>query len=145
MDSRFLSYLALFEKGEYFLCHEYGESLWLDSGRPIALKGFIQAAVCLYHMENGNVRGAYAMWLRAKGYLDPYRPVSWTVDVDRLVRDIDAVFARVPVEWREKVLAPADILALRLPKVSIYSTVAEIRQQLTSWLPEPLSGRGEAL
>lgn len=79
MDERLLSYLYYFNcKSDYYECHEHGEALWLDSGRPVVLKGLIQAAVCLYHLYNGNVKGGYTMWLRATDtrYLQSYFDLS---------------------------------------------------------------------
>jgi predicted metal-dependent hydrolase len=142
MDARLMSYLYCFNiTRDYFECHEYGESLWLDSGRPVGLKGLIQAAVCLYHLENGNVRGAWRMWQRARTYLTPLRPEYESIDVGRLMDDIDAVFAQVPVDWRPMQVSPAQVEALHLPRVDIRITDPAIAAQLPQWSPEPLPDR----
>lgn len=140
MEERLLAYLYYFNvRQDYFECHEYGESLWLDTGRPLVLKGLIQAAVCLYHLHNGNVRGGYAMWARARTYLSPSRPVYECINVDALIADLDRVFAQVPADWRDRVLDPRDIAALHLPTVYVRITDAAVEEQLQAFTPTPLA------
>lgn len=139
MEGRLLSYVYCFNvTRDYFLCHEYGESLWLDSGRPIILKGLIQAAVCLYHLENGNVRGGQAMWLRARTYLGPSLPEYEGIDLAALIRDIDEVFARVPDTLQGRIVEPDAIRRLCLPSVSVRLTDPDLVQALSAWRPQPL-------
>lgn len=139
VEERLLSYLYYFNcKADYYECHEYGESLWLDSGRPVVLKGLIQAAVCLYHLYNGNVRGGYAMWLRAKGYLKPSLPTYEGIDLAALTRDLDTVFRAVPVQWHTKIVTPEQIVELKLPTVRIAFTDPLIAERLTDYSPAEL-------
>lgn len=139
MDERLLSYLYYFNvQADYYECHEYGESLWLDSGRPVVLKGLIQAAVAIYHLQNGNVKGGYAMWLRARGYLTPSLPVYEGMDLVSLIRDLDALFRLVPTHWQNSIVDPKQIVALTLPTVRILLTDAQVEEQLQHWLPRPL-------
>jgi uncharacterized protein len=141
VDSRLVSYLYCFNiTRDYYECHEYGESLWLDTGRPVVLKGLIQAAVCLYHLQGGNLKGGWAMWQRAKRYLDGERPVYHGIDLDALIRDIDDVFAKVPAEWYGKIVPAKEIEALNLPTVEVRIVDEKIRDILPAWTPEPLDG-----
>lgn len=142
MEKRLISYVYFFNRGEYYLCHEYGESLWLDSGRKEVLKGLIQAAVCLYHLQGGNVKGGLSMWLRAKGYLAPSFPDYEGLSLEALVRDIDAVFARVPTEWRGRIVPAQSVEALGLPAVTIQCKDLEVLRALPSWEPDPLEDEG---
>ncbi|PWI56861.1 DUF309 domain-containing protein [Sulfoacidibacillus thermotolerans] len=136
MDPRLLSYLYFFNiKRDYYECHEYGEALWLDSGRPQVLKGLIQAAVCLYHLQSGNVRGGYAMWVRARKYLEPYMPVYEQINLERLRQEIDRVFAKVPSEWYDQTVAQEKIAALQLPIVSIWIEDDAIQSALHTFVP----------
>jgi len=136
MDNRLMSYLYYFNVAQdYYECHEYGEHLWLESGRPLVLKGLIQAAVCLYHLGNGNLKGGHKMWLRAKSYLNPSRPLYEHIDLDKLISDIDAVWQRVPRTWYGNIVPVAAIEALDLPIVTIRITDDEIVQQLPTWIP----------
>ncbi|MCL6516405.1 MAG: DUF309 domain-containing protein [Alicyclobacillus sp.] len=132
-----MTYLYCFNvTRDYFECHEYLESLWLDSGRPVVLKGLIQAAVCLYHLENGNVRGGWRMWQRAREYLAPYGPVYEAIDLHQLIRDIDAVFHRVPAAWRPLMVSPKQVEALGLPIVRVHLTDPAVSEALAHWSPE---------
>lgn len=120
MDERWIAFLYYFNiKKDYFECHEAGESLWLDTGRPEPLKGMIQAAVSLYHLTGGNIRGGYAMWLRGRQYLQPVLPVYLGVDVGDLIEQLDRVFQSVPAEWRNEVVHIDRIRELCLPDVTV--------------------------
>ncbi len=139
MDPRLISYLHCFNvTQDYYECHEYGESLWLDSGRPIVLKGLIQAAVCLYHLHNGNVKGGWRMWQRARRYIAGERPVYQGIDLDQLTQDIDEVFARVPSDWYDKIVPAASVERLGLPTVRIKIVDPHLEQVVAGWTPEPL-------
>ncbi len=136
MDERWLTYLYFFNvEKNYFECHEYGESLWLDTGRPEALKGMIQAAVCLYHLENGNIRGGYSMWLRARQYLLPVKPKYMGIDVNSLIDQINEVFYRVPHDWRDKIVSSKEVAELRLPEVFVKIMDPELRRQMDGFSP----------
>jgi uncharacterized protein len=139
VDHRLISYLYFFNvKQDYYECHEYGESLWLDSGRPIVLKGLIQAAVCLYHLHNGNVKGGWRMWQRARQYVADELPIYEGMDLNQLTQDIDEVFSRVPSDWHDKIVPAAAIAELKLPTVRIKIVDPHIEQILSNWTPEPL-------
>ncbi len=139
MENRLLSYVYFFNvKRDYFECHEYGESLWLDCGRPEVLKGLIQAAICLYHLQNGNVRGGYSMWLRAHKYLIPYLPTYESIDLVQLCGDIDKVFACVPKTWYDQIRTPKEIADLHLPVVYITIHDTDLYAILETFVPVSL-------
>ncbi|MCL6627297.1 MAG: DUF309 domain-containing protein [Alicyclobacillus shizuokensis] len=120
MDQRLGDFVYDFnERRDYFACHEHLESLWLDSGRPEVLKGLIQAAVCLYHLESGNVRGAIRMWSRGRPRLEAAGPTACGLDIERLARDVCRTFAQVPEKWRTKTLPPSQVQTLHLPPVRL--------------------------
>jgi predicted metal-dependent hydrolase len=64
--------LALFNRGDYFSCHEVWEELWLRSAgdEKLFYQGMIQAAVAILHAERGNLRGAVSTWRKACAKLD---------------------------------------------------------------------------
>ncbi len=139
MDSRLISFLYFFNiKQDYYECHEYGEHLWLEMGRPIVLKGLIQSAVCLYHLHNGNLKGGYSMWQHAKKYIQDERPVYQEIDLDTLIIDIDDVFHRVPQELYSKIVPLETIRQLNLPTVIVHIVDKGIERLLQTWSPEPL-------
>lgn len=140
MDDRLISYLYYFNiEKDYFECHEYAEHLWFALDRPVVLKGLIQAAVCLYHLQRGNVRGGYQMWKRARRYLDAERPVYQGIDLNQLTADIDEVYGLVPQEWYGKRIAATQIERLHLPDVQVQIVDEQIRAILPTWVPAPLS------
>ncbi|QQE77412.1 DUF309 domain-containing protein [Alicyclobacillus sp. SO9] len=144
MESRLLSFLYHFNvTQDYFECHEYLESLWLDSGRPEIMKGLIQAAVSLYHLYNGNVRGALRMYQRGRPRLVDAFPDYEHIDVTKLVSDLDALFECVPQAFKGKTVTPRRIRELALPSVFISFTDSETSQLVTSWIPESLEEGNE--
>jgi len=138
MDERLVAYVYFFNvQRDYYECHEVGESLWLDTGRPVVLKGLIQAAVCLYHLQNGNVRGGTAMWSRARSYLQPALPIYEGIDLAQLTQDIGAVFARVPIDWIDRIVTPDLIAALDLPVASVCVVDDSLAQRVAQYQPTP--------
>jgi hypothetical protein len=51
--------------GDFFMAHEVLEGLWIRR-RDDGLRGLIQLAVALHHIERGNLRGAQTMIERAR-------------------------------------------------------------------------------
>jgi predicted metal-dependent hydrolase len=51
--------------GDFFMAHEVLEGLWTRR-RDDGLRGLIQLAVALHHIERGNLRGARTMIGRAR-------------------------------------------------------------------------------
>ncbi|ADG05512.1 DUF309 domain-containing protein [Kyrpidia tusciae] len=89
----FVDFIHLFNvERAFYDCHEYGEELWLEEGRPLFLKGLIQTAVSLYHLEGGNLGGARKLWRTASAYLSPYTPAYMGLDVERILQDMNKLF-----------------------------------------------------
>lgn len=82
-DLRYLAGIVLFNRRDYFAAHEVWEDLWNDC--PAADRRFhqslIQAAVALYHWSRGNAAGARRLFHSARGYMAPYRPGHFGLDV----------------------------------------------------------------
>jgi hypothetical protein len=64
--------LALFNRGQYFACHEVWEAVWLRNtgAEKLFYQGLIQAAVAILHAERGNPRGAASTWRKARAKLE---------------------------------------------------------------------------
>jgi predicted metal-dependent hydrolase len=88
-DPRLLQGIACFNRRAFFEAHEVWEEIWREVRGPSRnfYKGLIQAAVCLYHFENGNLHGARTLFRGGSGYLQPFRPRHLGIDVDRLLAD----------------------------------------------------------
>ena len=79
--------IALFNRGEFFDCHEVLEELWLEStGEPKKFfQGLIQVAVALYHLRNRNRFGAARLLAAGMEKLAEYGPEEELLDVDALL------------------------------------------------------------
>lgn len=83
-----------FNRGDYFEAHEEWEKTWYgregEEGR--FLKGLIQVAVSLHHLEEGNLRGARKVMGTALGYLREFPSHHAGADLEDLLRQIDPLF-----------------------------------------------------
>lgn len=91
-DARFLAGVRYFNECEFFEAHEAWEELWTEYQGPSRkfYQGLIQVAVCLHHFGNGNTRGAKKLFHSSSAYLQEYRPKYEGVDVDKLLRELQA-------------------------------------------------------
>ena len=92
-DRRFLKGLELFNRGEYFECHEVIENLWLatpaeDPYRDL-YKGVIQAAAAIYQWDRGVFSGARGLHRTAVGYLGKYRPEALGLNVEKMIENLN--------------------------------------------------------
>ncbi len=80
--------LQLFNRGEYFECHELLEEAWFADRRPcrVLYQGILQLAVALYHIERGNFRGAVKMLRRAMDKFQRLPGICQGVDTATLHR-----------------------------------------------------------
>ncbi|MDI3256630.1 MAG: DUF309 domain-containing protein [Kyrpidia sp.] len=124
----FVDFVYLFNvERAFYDCHEYGEQLWMEQGRPPFLKGLIQTAVSLYHLESGNLGGARKLWRTAKAYLAPHQPVHMGLDVEGILRDMDDLFD-----------APGGPAPDRAAPVRLRITDPHLQKLLIGWRVEPL-------
>ncbi len=94
MDARFRQAIELFNRREFFACHDVLEELWnetLGQDREF-YQGLIHAAVALFHFGEGNLGGARKMYGSAARYLAPYRPRFNGVDLDRFLTQLQLCF-----------------------------------------------------
>jgi len=93
-DSRIDEGISLFNAGEFFACHDVLEDFWGELTGPEKpfFQGLIQAAVALYHFEEGNLGGARRMAVSCCMYLRPFVPSCGGIDVDRLLTDLQVCF-----------------------------------------------------
>ncbi len=89
--------LALFNRGDYFECHEVLELAWTPERGPRRnfLQGLIHVAVGLYHHERCNPVGAHRQLHKALRKLGGYLPVYEGVDTGKLHADAAAVLASI--------------------------------------------------
>jgi len=89
-DPRYLQGIEYFNECDFYEAHEVWEDLWSADQSPSRrfYQGLIQAAVCLHHFGNGNIRGAKKLHFSSRGYLEPYRPSHRGLDLDKLLADM---------------------------------------------------------
>ena len=96
MDKRFEKGLELFERKEYFECHEVIEELWLetpaDDPYRDLYKGVIQAAAAIYQLQRGILSGAKGLFRTSVMYLEKYRPRALGLDVDGFIERLKYFF-----------------------------------------------------
>lgn len=107
-DPRFIRGLELFNKRDFFECHEVIEELWLET-KPDSYsnlyKGVIQAASALHQWKRGYLGGAHRLFLSSTEYLKKYEPTVLGLNVAKLVRDMGACFKVFEVWDRKKQFA----------------------------------------
>ena len=85
--------IALFNRGEYFECHEVLEEAWTPErgARRLFLQALIHMAVGFYHNGRGNPTGAQRQLRKGLRKLAAYLPDCERVDTARLEREVQAV------------------------------------------------------
>jgi uncharacterized protein len=96
-DDLFERGLALFNRGEFFACHEVWEELWLQSAgaEKRFYQGLIQAAVAILHAERGNLRGATSTWRKARTKLEALPANHVEIALGEFRDALDEFFMRV--------------------------------------------------
>lgn len=93
-DPRIDEGIRLFNEGEFFACHDVLEDYWSEQvcqAKPF-FQGLIQAAVALFHFEEGNLGGARRMSISARAYMSSYAPLLGGIDVALFLNDLDNCF-----------------------------------------------------
>ncbi len=96
-DPRIDEGIRLFNEQEFFACHDVLEDFWSEltcSEKPF-FQGLIQAAVALFHFDEGNLGGAHRMNVSCRAYLSPFTPVLGGIEVQRLLDDLEICFAEL--------------------------------------------------
>ena len=89
--------IVLFNRGEYFECHEVLEEAWTPERgeRRLFLQSLIHVAVGFYHHTRGNPVGALRQLRKGLRKLAAYVPVCERVDTARLQREAMVVLASI--------------------------------------------------
>lgn len=85
-----LAAVRQFNAGEYFLCHETLEELWLDAEEPLRslYKGLLQIGVGLLHLQRGNVKGARTLLTHGSQLVAPLAPRCLGLELDDLLEQV---------------------------------------------------------
>jgi hypothetical protein len=96
--------IALFNRGQYFDCHEVLEDAWNEEPEPIRLlyQGILQISVACYHIQNKNWRGAMKVLERGLPKIRRFAPDCMGLDLDKLLADVDLLrreLIRLGPDW----------------------------------------------
>jgi len=82
-----------FNDGDYFVCHETLEELWLDAQEPLRslYQGVLQIGVGLLHLERGNENGARTLLERGSQLIAPLAPRCLHLELDALLVQVREV------------------------------------------------------
>lgn len=105
----------LISQGEYYQAHEVLETAWQtsDGAQSYLLRTLLQVAVCYYHIERGNIRGARKLLLRMVQWIRPLPSVCMGVDVEGLRQNISAL--RSALEESDGTATPESLKQLLAP------------------------------
>ena len=81
--------LALFNQGQYFVCHEVIEQAWLEESSPVRLmyQGILQIGVACYHLQHKNWRGAMKLLERGIPKIRRFAPTCMGINLAKLITD----------------------------------------------------------
>jgi predicted metal-dependent hydrolase len=89
--------IRLFNRGEFFQCHEVLESVWLECAGELKLflQGLIQVAVAFYHLRHGNFPGAERLMRAGMAKLSSFPPGQHVLDVTSLLASLNPLLERL--------------------------------------------------
>jgi len=78
--------IELFNRQEFFECHEVLEAVWTPTRGPerLFLQGLIHFAVGFYHHQQRNQAGAERQLRKGLQKIDGYLPEFWGIETSRL-------------------------------------------------------------
>ena len=99
MDRSLQHGIDLFNRREFFVCHEVLEEIWTHERDPrrLFLQALIHFAVAFYHDQRGNPLGATRQLRKGLRKLAPYLPGCEGIDTAQLSRDGLAALERTEV------------------------------------------------
>ncbi|TAF07560.1 MAG: DUF309 domain-containing protein [Nostocales cyanobacterium] len=76
-----------FNSGQFYACHDTLEALWIEATEPekSLYQGILQIAVALYHLGNGNLRGAMILLGEGSNRLRRYPENDCGINVEKLL------------------------------------------------------------
>lgn len=79
--------IAQFNRGEYYLCHDTLEALWLETTEPdrTFYQGLLQISVACYHASRNNSQGAILLLGEGARHLQRCEPTHYGLDLEALI------------------------------------------------------------
>jgi predicted metal-dependent hydrolase len=97
--------VELFNTGQFYACHDTLEALWMESTEPDKsfYQGILQISVALYHLGNGNLKGAIILLGEGSNRLASYPSIYNQVDVDQLLEQSIALLKALQQNLLEQI------------------------------------------
>lgn len=99
--------IDLFNRGQFYDCHEVIEDAWVQEPAPIRImyQGILQIGVACYHIQNENWRGAVKVLERGVPKLGRFSPACMGINIAKLLEDAEHIhheLVRLGPEWHGK-------------------------------------------
>ena len=106
-----------FNAGDYYPCHDTIEEHWVREvgEQRVLYQGILQIGIALYHIENGNWRGAIKMLERGIPKLRPFTPSCQGIAVAPLVEAAEKIEAHLNELGPERI----EEFSLTFPKIEL--------------------------
>ncbi|MEM1393025.1 MAG: DUF309 domain-containing protein [Cyanobacteria bacterium P01_D01_bin.116] len=114
--------IELFNTGEFYACHDTLEALWMESTEPDKsfYQGILQISVALYHLGNGNLKGAIILLGEGSNRLASYPSIYSQIDVDELLEQSIALLKVLQQKQLEQIDSSSiEQDTLSLPRIVI--------------------------
>ena len=97
MDELLRRGIELFNREEFFECHEVLEELWTPQRGPkrLFLQAVIHMSVACYHSQRGNARGAQGQFTKGLRKLEGYLPQCEGIDTESLYKEARRALERI--------------------------------------------------
>lgn len=100
-----LNGIELFNRREYFECHEVIEQAWNEESSSVRImyQGILQIGVACYHIQNKNWPGAMKVLDRGVSKLQRFTPSCMGINLEKLLTDSEAIrqeLLRLGQEWQ---------------------------------------------
>ncbi|MBE9007569.1 DUF309 domain-containing protein [Fortiea sp. LEGE XX443] len=121
MPQEFWQGVEQFNSGQFYACHDTLEALWIEASEPekTLYQGILQIAVALYHLGNGNLRGAAILLGEGSNRLRRYPDSYGGINVEELLSQSAALLTVLQQTSANKISA-GELLqnqALPIPKI----------------------------
>ena len=114
--------VELFNTGQFYACHDTLEALWMESMEPdkTFYQGILQISVALYHLGNGNLKGAIILLGEGSNRLASYPSIYSQIDVDELLEQSIALLKVLQQKQLEQIDSSSiEQDTLSLPRIVI--------------------------
>ncbi|AFZ27734.1 hypothetical protein Cylst_5738 [Cylindrospermum stagnale PCC 7417] len=123
MPQEFWQGVEQFNSGQFYACHDTLEALWIEATEPDKsfYQGILQIAVALYHLGNGNWRGAVILLGEGTNRLRRYPAIYGSIDVEEFLNQSWALLAILQKTGPDKIAAGdfGENETLSLPRISL--------------------------